>query len=581
VTTNTVRPQDVPARPWLTADAERWAAARLPVWARATWPVLVLVAASVTALALSPELPGPAAVPYGMEWIATGVFFLFLCHLLWLWLIPELALLSAPLLLAVMGDSDVWAGGAGERAADIAVVVALCWCCASTALLLRVRRRQHALALDAAGGLTFDVPEPAAPPRRGRALIIIGLSFLAVTAAVTALSVLAVRSDEANVSAAVRVDAVVVGRVPEKAIYVRFTSGTPDGRHRVQTSQPERYPLDSTVRVLLHGTWMRLPAEPYRDLPDRQLGAAALGALGLTLLAFGLRVAVRARSLVRTPAPALRVLTRRRSGRTQIYAADDTNGLRPFISYEPRGESSPKLREAVLYGPAYAGAEHVLLSTRKSGEPVVETSGTPAWREGPPDQERERERPEPRKKKQRKGPTRAQRRANEHQRATHALTARALATMGPAKGPVRWQSGPLARTVGTLLLVAAVAVLTGLFLDIRQVGTGHLLMALCGCVVLALQAAFAILWRITADASGLRIRRLTRTWHLPWADVRHAAYTRDGRLVVRARKGVDDIDLHEVGLPRAERAFRRPGRAARAAVEINAMVRDPGLRPSA
>ena len=573
MTTNTVRPQDVPARPWLTADAERWAAARLPVWARRRWPALALPVVAFAALVQSPDPPCTVSAPCGPQWGDAVVALLFFCHFAWLWLVPELALLSAPLVLAAMTDGRMWTGGTGEKAADIVLIAVVCWSWVSAFMRLLVRRRQRALALDASGGLTFAAPELPTPSRRGRALMATGLVLLAYAAVVSALSVQTFRSDEAKAVTAAHVRAVVVGSVPDEALLVRFEGGEPAGRHRIDAMYPEFYDMGSTVPVLVNGGWMRLVAEPYHDLSDRQIDPFAAAALGSALLAVGLLAATRARSLARTPAPALRVLTRRSGDRTQIFAADDTEGRRPLLSYEPQGDTRAALREAVLYGAPREGAELLLLSHRTSGAPAVETSALPARQERP-EHQRSADR-EQQAQRERSADSRRRREDEE------AEISRAASTMGPVKGPLRWNGGPVIRIFGVLMLCFAAALLAGLLYDNDHQGLLEWAGGLFAVYWFATTCAACLVWRITADASGLRIRRVGRSRYLPWEDIERVVYGDGGYLTVRTCKGSADVKLGSVGFPQAERAFGVRNRAARAAAEINAMVRDPGLRPSA
>jgi hypothetical protein len=572
-----VRPEDVPARPWLTADAERWAAARLPFWAQPQWPALALVVAVfLAAVVLSPDEVCTVSAPCGPEWDGAVVTFLFACHAGWLWLLPELAVVSAPLLLWTMTDRSLWVGGTGEKAADIAVVAVLCWSWASAGVRLRVRRRQRALALDSAGGLTFPAPvrKPGSrrPPRSSLAFTAAVLVLLAVSAAATALAVSGFRSDEVKAAAATRTPAVVLANGSEDTITVRFTGGGPAGRHRIEALYPEDHAVDSTVPVLVKGSWMRLAAEPYRERFGLQSAALAAGSLAITLLAYGLLAATRTRALGGgAPTPALRVQARRRHGRTHIYAADDTGGQRPLLTYEPFGGTASSLGEAVLYGAPHEGAEVVLLRMTTSGVLAMEMSAFPARQEGP-----QRRRAQDRALYGERTKSARLRRDKETEEAEILV---ALATMGPAKGPVRWKGGPVARIFGALMVCVAAGMFTGLLLDADRNDISHWLGALFGGSMAAVTALPPLTWRITADAAGLRIRRYGRSRQLPWADVTRAVYADGGHLIVRTRSGLDDINLGSVGFPPAERAFGVPARAACAATEITAMVRDPGLRP--
>jgi hypothetical protein len=317
---------------------------------------------------------------------------------------------------------------------------------------------------------------------------------------------------------------------------------------------------------------MRLAAEPYRERFVLQIAALATGSLAVTLLAHGLLAATRARALTGGPAPALRVQARRRHGRTQIYAADDTGGQRPLLTYEPFGGTASTLGDAVLYGAPHEGAEVVLFRLTTSGVPAVEVSDFPARQEG-----LEHLRRQDRTLDGERTKSAGLRRDKEAKEAEILV---ALATMGPAKGPVHWKGGPVARIFGALVLCFAAVLFAGLVFD-ESHGISHWVLTLGGGSMAAVTALPPLTWRITADAAGLRVRRYGRSRQLPWAAVTRAVYTDGGYLIVRTRSGLDDINLGSVGFPQAERAFGVPARGARAATEITAMVRDPGLRPSA
>ncbi|MBY8876042.1 hypothetical protein [Actinacidiphila acidipaludis] len=68
---------------------------------------------------------------------------------------------------------------------------------------------------------------------------------------------------------------------------------------------------------------------------------------------------------------------------------------------------------------------------------------------------------------------------------------------------------------------------------------------------------------------------------MPWDRIAGVAYARRGEVVVRCERPQDDLHLGSLGIPPLERLLRQPGGAAVAAAGIDAMVRDPRLRPVA
>ncbi|MFD3453786.1 PH domain-containing protein [Streptomyces sp. NPDC058691] len=548
-------PADIPARPWLSADAHRWAAVRLPGWARPLWCAPVLLVAVIAAIAFSPDEVCTTAAPCGPSWLDAIGTVGFFVHMVWLFVLPEAALLSAPLLLLWTADPGNWSGGTAERVADVVVVAVLCWSWAAVVARLRMRRRQRALALEAAGGVALPVPDPVIPARRGVVQVVAGTAGLAVAAVAAVIAVTGDRADEAHAAAAARIPAVVVANGADDHIVVRFEDGS---RHSVEVMIPEDYERGTGMPVLVDGGWLRLAAEPYHDRTGLQLLALVAGGGGAGLLLSGALAAVRARSVRRGPAPALRVLARHEDGFTVIRPVDDADGP-PVLRYEavtfggaPRGES-------FLFGlPAEAGALE-LAGTDASGGPVAEVNVSSArpWSRPRPDRHR--------------------RRLAEHRRESEARVAEAAAALRSGAGPVRWRSGPVSRIAGVLVLMGLAAVLASH--DYLGDSWWHWTLWLAGCWMFGADAVGLIMWRITADADGLRLRRHLRTRHVPWAEVTRVVTTPSGDMAFRRANGLDDIRWDGVTIPSWERALRRPSPATRAAAELTAMIRDPGLRP--
>ncbi|MGW9029525.1 hypothetical protein ACWGQ5_36500, partial [Streptomyces sp. NPDC055722] len=86
--------------------------------------MVLLVAVVMAAVMFSPGPMCTVAAPCGADWLDAAGSMLFLPHLVWLFVLPELALVSAPLLLIWMSNPDIWLGGAAEKIADAVVVAA-------------------------------------------------------------------------------------------------------------------------------------------------------------------------------------------------------------------------------------------------------------------------------------------------------------------------------------------------------------------------------------------------------------------------------------------------------------------------
>ncbi|MCX5313335.1 hypothetical protein [Streptomyces sp. NBC_00154] len=382
MTTSSVPYADVPARPWVSADARRWADARVPAWARPVGPAVVLLVAVVMAVMFSPDPVCTVAAPCGADWLDAAGTMLFLPHLVWLFVLPELALVSAPLLLIWMSNPDTWLGGPAEKIADAVVVAALCWGWAAVVARLRARGRQRSLVLDAAGGITVPAPatDDVRPWRRGLVRGIAGAILSAVAGALITTVIVDDRTDDRLARTATSENARVVAyNTDDYTVTVRLPDST---RHRFDAQGS--YRVGSSVPVLMHSDWVRLATEPYGDRTGRQALALVLAGLGVTVLGSGLLSRRRAVALRRAPVPVLRVLTRHHQGRTEIFAADDIAALRPVLSYEPHTRTRTALRQALLYGAPGEGGELILASATESGQWLVEVTASPI-RHGSPD----------------------------------------------------------------------------------------------------------------------------------------------------------------------------------------------------
>jgi hypothetical protein len=542
---------------------------------------VALLVALAAATASAPDPVCSASAPCGAGWLDTTGMMLFLPHLLWIFVLPELAVVSAPLLLLWLAQPGSWEGGAAEKAAEAVLVVAVLWSWVAVAARLRVRRRQRLLALDAAGGMTAVAPRPAhfRPWRRGLVRSVSGLLVCCGAAAVLLGVVRADRADDRTARTAAARTGVVVAYDPGSYV---ATVRLPDGSQR-PIDTLARYRPGTTVPLLVDGTWVRLAAEPHGDRSGAQLLGLAIAGAGVTLFASGALARRRAYALRRGPVPVMRVQAQRLYARTEIFAADDREAHRPTLHYLPRGshERFMTLRQALLYGALREGGECVLVSASgpgESGEWIAEASMSvvrpgaswvmprtpfdvgPAYErttepDGPPSP-----------------------RMLAHRQAAESRVRAELAAEHAPSGPVSWRAGPVARSMAALLALGVVAVFLALFGGISR---PFYLGVLCLACWYLLDACRRLgVWRITADPDGLRLTSLWWTRRVRWADATGIEYTFAGELVVTCRPGVPDIRIGGLGVPRLERRLRRPSHPALAAAQATVMLRAPARRPT-
>lgn len=568
-------------RPWLTADARRWAATRPPWWARPVLAAPVLVLALVVVLALSPDDVCTPQAPCGEQWWDAVGTMLLVPHLAGLFVLPELAVLTGPVLLFYGAGPAQWQGGTGEKVADGVMIAALCWTSAVAGARLLGRRRQARLVREAAGGLTGRAPRPADrdAASRGPIRIVLGALLCAAAAGVLGSVVLDDRATDRSARTATVHDVPVVAYSRDDYL---LTVRLPDG-HRHRFDVIGDYTGARTVRVRLRderdGTWVQLAAEPYGDHFVRQALGLGLAGLGLVSLASGLLARHRMAALRHGPVPVLRVRVRGHEGRTEVFAFDDPEYARPVLHYVPSTGVPAPAGPAVLYGAVSKGGAVVLSGAGPDGMPFVEASlppirpgavETPAQPAGSGDADDDTGAWDP------DGPVTG--REAEHRLAAEVRVGHALATLPPGGVPVRWHAGPVARGVGVLQLLAVAAVVAVAW---WHGFVWHVVVAMgFGAAVWLVYLTSLMFWRITADMDGLRIGTLGRGRTVPWALVSGAHRTRRGELIVTRAGGLPPLSLGTVGSPTLERRFRRPGRATIAAAQITAMARDPRLRPA-
>jgi len=566
---------EIPARPWRHVDAQRWATARPPWWLRPVWPALLLVTAAVAAMALTPDAVCSAQAPCGEQWFdATGTM-LILPYLVALFALPEVAVVTAPLLVLYSADPGEWAGGAGEKIAVAVVIVALCWGWSAGAARLLARRRQRVLIREAAGGLTALAPVPGdfSPRQRGLIRVVAAALMCAAGAGVITSVVVDDRAiDREARSSAVRDVPVVAYSFDDLTLTVRL----PDGRRHTFDVGGD-YRGVGSVRVLLHRQSVRLASEPYGDHFVRQALGLGLAGLGLIAGVSGLLARRRAVALSEAEVPVLGVLVRQHIDGAEVFASDDTACQWPVLSYATRKNISGSLSPATAYGALCEGGILVVVRPGDRDDdrcdevalspihPPVPRFSAPRASTDPPVNH---------------GPaSRRSRREAEHGRAREALVLAVSARMTPTAAPVRWRAGPGARWVAVALLLPMAAVNASF---VWASSWWSLPVALTSTVMCLNGLRLLATWGITADAKGLHIRCLwSRPESVPWNVVGAARYTSAGELSIRRNDVPKEVRIGVVGWPFMERRLHRPGRAAEAAAEITAMVRDPRLRPTA
>ncbi|MGW0595855.1 hypothetical protein ACWD11_01775 [Streptomyces sp. NPDC002776] len=472
------------ALPWSGEQGRRWVAELPPRWVplRAYGRYDELVTVAAGGITLA--LAAAGVEPY--------LAALLPLQLLWVLLRPEVVRVAAPGLVVAVGLERLgWAGLVG------AVLLAGI-CLALAEVRLRARKRQRACALAAAAGVTAAVPGAGSPLRRGVLLGVFGAVLL----------------------------------------------------------------VGGGVAVVFGGM------------------AAAVGFLligvGLTVLVSGGLGRVRASRLGSGPAPVLRVLVRDDpAALTEVFAADDVAARRPLfaISVMPldAGEEEPgvddevddddddddgllermdddapgPLREALLYGVPYDGAEVVIVSADEDPDhpPFVERSVgavrpvrvVPSAAEAPVEV---------------------------------AIVARPV---------LRWRAGRLDWLAAVLLAQWGVWLSWAVFTDAGVPLWQQALVLVVGLYGAA-RVPVKVGWRITADRAGLWINGLFKVTHIPWDDFRSARH-QSMELKLRWRGG----HSWTVAAPRWQWLERRRALTHpydRLAAELTTLCADPGLRPT-
>ncbi|MFC8346317.1 hypothetical protein [Streptomyces sp. NPDC057280] len=514
MSTNPSRPSPLPTSvppdrcpSWSGEQARRWTDALPPRWVpvpRRTETVMAVVVLGTVA-ALLPvavtdgDVPPLLAAFLGLQPVLLAVR-------------PEVVRFAAPAVVVMVAAAPApWT--------LILACAVLAGLCARTAeVRLAARKRQHEAALAAAGGVTAPVPYADRPVTRGKGLAWFGS---VVTAAGVASSA---------------------------------TSGLWD------------------------------------DIVDRE-GIATCGlyltGLGLTVLVSAALGRHRAAALRREPVPVLRVLVRENADvDTEVFAADDVGALRPLFVVstmelddddeedegeedEDEGEEGEEpdeeelralldrldddapgpLREAVLYGVPYDGAEVVLLAADEDPDepPFVECSTGPVRpvSEG------------------------AVRRALAKEK--RAVVAHPVPKPGAVR---RWRAGWPDRLTATAVVLWAGQNMWG-ETGVWRWSFGAAL-ALCGAWLLT----YWVGWRITADSTGLWFNGVRRTRHVAWDHIRIVRCKGTELRIDSRRATFAEWKAFSLRWRWLERKLGFVHPHERLAAEITAMWKDPAFRPA-
>ncbi|GAB3179499.1 hypothetical protein GCM10027162_32090 [Streptomyces incanus] len=578
---------------WRTPDAQRWLAAVPARWARPLWALPALIASLGWDIAAAPDAPCTSADPCGTDWLGLGTAVVLVLTLYWVWRQPRLALAGLAVTLAGFAAEGGFAAALGEPSA-LAFLLAAGFTAAGLVHRLAVAGRQRALALEAAGPVAQPLPAAARAFRRGRLSFVLAALLLAA-AGVGYWQVQQVADAYEERAAGATGLSGRVTALKEDDDGVGLLKVEADGRiHRFETSFPEDFPVGSRVDIVVDGDWAALVAEPY-DAFGWELLVLGGSVAGLAFLANGVDGRMRSERLRRGPLPVLRVLVREGEddGRTWVFAADDPEGLRPILHFHslyafeeeenedenedgrdagdgPAGvveldkvteilqseDPHPPLREAVLYGVPYAGAEVAFVAREDADDPEVSVEcsvtavkpAVPGWKE---------------RGARRRGRKNPQRPVDE-----------IAAGMTPTTGPRVWTAHGFSRAVGLGLLLMQGG---GIWAALDEGLSWTWLWPAVGLPWLVTAVATALTWRITADRDGLWVTGAWRVRRIPWSGITSVRHSDDSIRIDRAKDS--PVELSLTGWAWLERRLGREPRAGRAVEEVRALLLRPELRP--
>ncbi|MFC5850897.1 hypothetical protein ACFPZI_03295 [Streptomyces chlorus] len=563
-------------------------------WAHPLWALLALVASLVWDMEAAPVAPCTSADPCGTDWLGLGTAVVLVLTLYWVWRHPRFALAGLAATLAGFAADGGVTAALGEPSA-LVFLLAAAFTAAGLVHRLAVAGRQRALALEAAGPVAQPLPAAARTFRRGRFSFVLAALLLAVAGFGYWQVQQVVDAYEERAAGAT----VLSGRVTalkEDDDGIGILKVEADGRtYRFETAFPEDFPVDSRVDIVVDGDWAALVAEPY-DVFGWELLVLGGSVAGLAFLANGVDGRTRSQRLRRGPLPVLHVLVREGhdDGRTWVFAADDLEGLRPILHFHSlyafedgdgdedededsldagdspatvvelgkvteilRGEDPPQpLREAVLYGVPYVGAEVAFVAREDAddAEVAVECSVTAVKPAVP--------------RLVKRGPQRRKRKSQ--RRSVEEIAA----GMTPTAGPRVWTAHGFSRAVGLGLLLIQGG---GIWGTLDEGLSWTWLWLVVGLPWLVTAVATALTWRITADRDGLWVTGAWRVRRVPWNMITSVRHSDDGIRVDRVKDS--PVELSPTGWAWLERRLAREPHAGRAVEEVQALLLRPELRP--
>lgn len=577
---------------WRTPDAQRWLAAVPARWAHPLWALLALAVPLMWDMEAAPVAPCTSADPCGTDWLGLGMLVVLVLTLYWVWRQPRLALAGLGAVLTGFAVDGGFTAAFSEPSA-LAFLVAAGFTAAGLVHRLAVAVRQRALALEAAGPAAQPLPAAARTFRRGRFSFGLAALLLAVAGFGYWQAQQVVDAYEERAAGATELSGRVTA-LKEDDDGIGILKVEADGRtYRFETAFPEDFPVDSRVDIVVDGDWAALVAEPY-DAFGWELLVLVGSVAGLAFLANGVDGRTRSQRLRRGPLPVLHVLLRGGHDddvRTWVFAADDPEGLRPILHFHSlyafededgngdgdgrdaddgpaavelgkvtevlRGEDPPPpLREAVLYGVPYAGAEVVFVARDDAddAEVSVECSVTAVKPAVPRLVER--------------GPQRRKR--MNPRRSVDEIAA----GMTPTAGPRAWTAHGFSRAVGLGLLLVQGG---GIWVTLDEGPSWTWLWLAVGLPWLVTAVATALTWRITADRDGLWVTGAWRVRRVPWNVITSVRHSDDGIRVGRAEDS--PVELSPTGWAWLERRLGREPHAGRAVEEVQVLLLRPELRP--
>ncbi|MFE8952163.1 hypothetical protein [Streptomyces althioticus] len=578
-------PPGTPA--WRTADVLRWLDAVPARWAHPLFAFLALAVSVAWEVTAAPVPACTSAEPCGSDWAGLAVAVVLVLSLYWVWRQPRLAiggLAVTVVALAVEEGVTVFA-----RPSALAYLTAAGFAVAGLVHRLAAAGRQRVLALEAAGAAAQPLLHAARTFRRGRMSFVMAAVFLVVAGFGVHQALRVADGYERRAASASHLAGEVTAVDEDDGIL----TVTAEGRtYRIETAFPEDFPVDTRVDLVVDGDQAVLVAEPY-DAFGWEILVLAGSVTGLAFLVNGVAGRLGARRLRRGPLPVLHVLVREgeEDGRTWVFAADDTQGRRPVLWFHSlyaddegceededdletadddvdfgldkiaqvlRADApAPTLREAVLYGAPYTGAEVAFVARDDEDDPevAVECSVTsvrpavPLWNTGG-----------------RPG------RVRKHPRRPLEEVAAGLA---PSAEPRVWRAHGFSRAVGLGLLVVQGG---GVWAALEDGPSWHWLLLAVALPWLVTSVATATTWRITADRDGLWVMTAWRVRRVPWDVMLSVTHRDDGIAIGRAED--DAVRVSPTGWAWLERRLGREPGAARVADELRALLLRPDLRPA-